>query len=281
MGMDSCKFVAQGGSVPKIRNQSFNAQVEIMRGNDMKKYKYYLCLIIVPLLTIMWRYVKMNGYKTEPMVLSQIVYSPNTNRDCELYIKEDGVYTPFFVLSDDYGGDVLLLRKEVIRFMPYSREFRTYYPNSDVDKYLSNEYEQSFSPSVKDLICTTDVEVSMEMPDVHKTERIQRKFFLLSCTEVNIKTDLSAIEGSTLPFFERAEHRIATHSGTPVCWALRSVYTADQGLTWGISSDGTVGGGSVETENGVRPAFCMPKSTQLKMMQFDNGQTGYALKADG
>lgn len=43
--------------------------------------------------------------------ISDIAYVVNTQEECLVYIKESKSFEPYLVISPDYGGNVLLLRK--------------------------------------------------------------------------------------------------------------------------------------------------------------------------
>ena len=52
--------------------------------------------------------------KKEARVISDLAYSSRNQDECIVYLQEDGEYIPFIVVTDDYNGNVLLVRKEVL-----------------------------------------------------------------------------------------------------------------------------------------------------------------------
>lgn len=62
-----------------------------------------------------------------------------------IYIMENGKYTPFLVLTDDYNGSTLLLRKEVLDENRRFNNYSAYYANSEIDLYLNEEYLKSLT----------------------------------------------------------------------------------------------------------------------------------------
>lgn len=203
---------------------------------------------------------------------------------CTVYLPEDGAYVPFLVLTADYAGNTLLLRRDVL---PEVRPFNSYsaaYPDSDIDRYLNTEYVQ-YLDAVQPLIPFVDITVTA--PDAlgvsgDAVQTVSREIFLLSCAETGF-TDLvnAGKEGGALSYFGVPEHRTATReNGAAVSWWLRTPDTYYLSAAYGIGPDGSLGSGNAYNENGVRPAFCVPSDTvAFPTTDILPGQTVYFLSA--
>ena len=172
------------------------------------------------------------------MLLQDIAYDVRWDRfyECKseftVYIKENGVWTPFLVLTANYpgqgNGEVLLLRKYLVeeyiqwhggrRFL---HQEQGYYPNSTIDTWLNTEYLQRFSPSIQERILVTNVEVwdGRERPNMNRpqsannrisTQIIERQVFLLSVTEMGGTVRWDAVEGEVLDYFNRELIELST-----------------------------------------------------------------------
>jgi hypothetical protein len=164
-------------------------------------------------------------------------------------------------LTGRYGGHTLLLRKELLSEPEIFNAGDGYYPDSDIDTFLSDDYINCFPPRLRDEIIDSTIEItSQDSLGVcgKDTETIQRKVFLLSYTEVGLSgSSTASVEGKKLSYFSNADDRIATKNAVPGSWWLRTAYTWYTGAAWGIGADGGCGGGGAQEENGVRPAFCV------------------------
>ena len=95
------------------------------------------------------------------------------------------------------------------------------------------------------------------------TETISRKVFLLSYTELGLPaSELANDEGKALKYFKK-NSIIAYCNGEPCSYWLRSRYTWEDNMAWGIGPEGTLGGGDTKSSNGVRPAICVSSTTKV------------------
>lgn len=219
--------------------------------------------------------------KTEPVTIGELAYDVNEKDGYTVYIKENEIYVPFLVITNDYDGNTLLLREEVLeREYPFSENDDDYYAVSLIDAFLNSEYYNCFENSVKELIMDSAVTISKDFPNIFEIEQIQRKIFLLSCSEVNISMGITNTDGETLKYFDQIEHNICYRNGEPAGWWLRSKYLPERSLVWLVSADGTIGGGAVQYLGGVRPAFCISSSTNITKEQVSQKLEGYVLDTE-
>jgi hypothetical protein len=214
---------------------------------------------------------KENSNK-EISTISDIVYKKNS-ADCEVYIKENGKYESYYVLTENYNdsGCVLLLRKFLIdeNIAFNSEDFPvSLYENSILDNFLEKEFINVFDEDFKNKLQEVEIDtikkefIRSAFPE---TTIIKRRIFALSFTELGLsKSSTEPVEGKKLSFFPDGDSRIAYKSnGKASTWWTRTSHTWQTYLACGFSPDGTLSAGEVTMENGVRPAFCLPSDTKI------------------
>ena len=216
-----------------------------------------------------------------PEVLGDISYDVDTDQVCRLFINEE----PYLVLSNDYGGNCLLLREYLLEEEQiYNKpgENASYYPGSSIDRYLIEVFLPTLPENVQDMIIKSTIEVTASDSlyiGGKATTTVQRKVFLLSFTELNqgsSRTNLQ--EGEPLPYFREKSHRVAYYSdGTPGSWWLRTPNVSSGTIVCGVSAEGIVGIGGIYNpneadsyRNGVRPAFCLPRDTKIQTLDAES-----------
>ena len=202
---------------------------------------------------------------------------------CTVYLPEGQAYVPFLVLSADYGGNALLLRRDVL---PEPRPFNSYgaaYEDSAIDRFLNGEYLQRLD-AVKDLIRASEILVTdADALGVSGTavKTLTRNVFLLSCAEIGFTEIVNAgTEGAALSYFDAPERRIAyQENGAAASWRLRTPDAYYASVVYGVGPDGSLGNGNAYDENGVRPALCVaPDAQAFPTADILAGQTVYFLK---
>lgn len=182
-----------------------------------KKLSIILCIAAVLALAV---FVAIKVYLVyhpgEPKVISDLCYGKKGCKDFLVYVKENGIYTPYIVIdTKNYGEDaVLLLRKDVyMQEMMYRDEDlqgigAAYYPGSIVDNFLENEFFGLFSEGMKDVIRNSPVRVHTIMlvskrrgDNVPYLETIYRHVFVLSFAELDGPAirDKDEDEGDVIP----------------------------------------------------------------------------------
>lgn len=231
--------------------------------------------ILLSLMVITFIYC---GYKKENKTLGSIAYD-KSKKNYTVFIKENDEYVPYLVLTSNYNGNALLLRKNLLSEpQPYKKhgpgwswyEYGSYYEESSVDKFLNTEFFGTLSESTRKAILTSEIEVTdKESYDEwnYKTHLISRKVFLLSSTELGVEglESVTVTEGKPLKYFknkEFVEKKAFMSDGTewpywtrtPELWETCTV------LTIGVES---LGSGTADVSIGVRPAFCMSNDMVL------------------
>lgn len=219
-----------------------------------------------------------------PKFLEDIAYAHNLPYDCKVYINEGGAYIPYLVLSNNYNGNCLLLRENLLDdsyIFNNAVEKPAYYENSAIDRYLNESFIKIFSKDLQKIIVESEIEItSKDSLGVGGTDTItiKRNVFLLSFAEVNAgysRTNLE--EGTALDYFADKNKRIALYrDGTAGSWWLRTPNTSGRSIVCGVSKEGIVGIGGIYDPNiqdgyynGVRPAFCLPNDTKIERVTID------------
>lgn len=204
-----------------------------------------------------------------PTVISDIAYDENSDYGYTVYLLENKVPTPYLVLTNDYNGNTLLMRKYVLSELKPFNDYSSYYRNSSIDKFLNNEFINVFSDEIKDKIVDTTIKITAKQAlNMHgeQLELMSTKIFLLSFEELGYgakSTIIAADEGHTLSFFsDDVERRIAYNEKNEIsAWWVRTPDTGYLSAPFVVSHTGAIGSVNSYNENGVRPVFCIKNDT--------------------
>ena len=86
--------------------------------------------------------------KERNLTIKNIAYDVNKKLGYTIYLRENEQYVPYLVLTNDYGGNVLLLRKHLLdETETYNGQTATpsYYEDSEIDKFLNNVFSETLS----------------------------------------------------------------------------------------------------------------------------------------
>lgn len=222
--------------------------------------------------------------------IGKLAYNKKSAQGHTVYVLENERYVPFLVLTDDYNGNVLLLREHLlpdsfcIKNVSYFGAKGSYYPNSKVDFYMNGDYLSLFGQSTQNRMLETELVVTTEKSlqeggGFDETENIKRKIFILSITELGIKSGMANVEGNPLKYFKENDRLVATDEGNKaqIYWT-RTPYLWDDIKMWTISSDGSWGSCPVALEQRVRPAFCTSRDAVIsERSDIIEGKTVYVM----
>ena len=221
------------------------------------------------------------GHQTlgSPEHMADIAYVKGAEESAfTVFIQEGNTLVPYLVLTDDYNGNCLLLRKYLLpesRTYNQNGDFAAYYENSLIDQWLNTDFRETLAQPVRDLLINTSIEITSKDSLQGGEERvitIAREIFLLSAREVNESGfRIAAVEGEWLEYFSSIERRTASKDGVNASsWWLRTPDLWDENVVFGVDPRGCVGIGGVgsagadgEYRNGVRPAFCVSGDTAI------------------
>jgi len=206
-----------------------------------------------------------------------------TNKDefFTVYIYENDIEIPYLVISDNYNGNCLLIRKYALDQKLYFNEnyqYASYYPDSNIDRFLNNIFLNSFNDEFKSKIIISEIETTSKNSLGRcgtDTEIINRKVFILSTTEVFGYSSLVAPEeGNKLKYFlDLNTLAITTQNGEPTNWWLRTPNTWDSNVVYGVDINGRMSLTGISNSGelcvgGIRPAFCINANTEI--VEIDN-----------
>lgn len=225
--------------------------------------------------------------------LADLAYPSGNEYDNRVYIMEDGKFTPYLVLTDDYNGHCLLLREYLLKDkQPFNNPHQfcpSYYENSSIDLFLNNEFYTLFSDYVSDQIVESSIEITTKDSIAHSGEEtltILRKIFLLSYSELNYNARWVFVrEGNQLSYFAENEKRVAFFEDGPRgAWWLRTPDTLDRYSGSVIDDNGIAGSAGLlhlggTSHSGVRPAFCLPGELPVAEANVD-GVLVYVLEGE-
>ncbi|MFK4568160.1 DUF6273 domain-containing protein [Enterococcus sp. UD-01] len=246
-----------------------------------------------------WGVIQLN----KPLTIKDIAYDNllsvvNKFEGYTVYLKENGEYEPYLVLSKNYNGDgeVVLLRKYLLdepRIYNENERFAAYYENSKIDQYLNSKFLSIFDETILKQLTTSKIQITDEssVGSVGKiTTTIPRKIFLLSRTEIAAgKSRIAAEEGKKLLYFMGFHSYIATtKAGEAEPYWLRTPYTEHDTTVWAIRNDGSATYTTLEDMTvqklfklSVRPAFCVAKDTKLERKEgIVKGKKVFVLKEE-
>ena len=260
----------------------------------MKRQRILLLGIAICVLFSYIGYAVFLEENTTPIPIEQLAYDTKRIGKHIVYIKEDGEYESYFVLTKNYYGKTLLMRYYLLdqprAFNIYEGNgfHNAYYPNSLMDCFLSNDFFHTLSPKMQELILEMDIDITTEESiaagPILETEKLRRKIFLLSAYEVDApESSLVAHEGIKLKYFADApdgDIRIGhKKNGETVNYWLRSAHTWDDYTVTSVSGiEGIVGSVEVNGELTVRPIFCIEGSTPVYKKKINDMKTGYVIE---
>lgn len=206
--------------------------------------------------------------ETFPTTISDIAYNETIKYNYTVYLFENDKPIPYFVVTNNYNGNTLLMRKNTITELREFNGYSSYYKNSDVDVFLNNEFYNIFSKTIKDTIVDTEIEITSQTAlNTHgnQTETMKTKVFLLSFEELNFNAKSSGIaakEGQKLSFFDNVNNRISYNDNSEVsAWWLRTPDTGYLSCPFVVSHNGKVGSVNSYNKNAIRPVFCVKNDT--------------------
>lgn len=253
----------------------------------IKKLIYlFIVIIMISIIAISGCEKMKKSENTKKLALKDIAFDVNKKSGFTVYINENSKLVPYLVLTSNYNGQALLLRKELLNdlhtFNDDSYGYSGYYKDSSIDKYLNGDFLSTLDPKIQSDIVDSEITITSKSSlgvTGEDTENITRKVFLLSYTEIGL-TDYSVAnkEGKPLKYFNDSISRIAYRNNEACSWWLRTSYTWDSNSVWGIGPKGSNGGGQVDRTNGIRPAFCISNKMGIeKSDKVIEGQTVYII----
>lgn len=232
-----------------------------------KKHKIVILAIILGVLlnACSKRQTVTEKYNT----ISDLAYSEKCKIEPIIYIEEKTGFVPYIVLTNDYNGKTLLLRKNILPENRRVNDCSAYYEGSEIDNYLTEEFFNDLPTQTRCLIQDSEIEILDEQclsETGDSVTTIVRKAFLLSFTELGYRENgHTGIEGAPLLYFKDAKNRLATTNNEKITasWWLRSADSAYDSCVYVIGPKGEIGSTNAFDMNGIRPAFCVDGKQEI------------------
>jgi hypothetical protein len=248
---------------------------------------FFGCFVVHILIVFFW--VKLTIH-----YLPEIAYdSKDPKDDITIYIRENGVYAPYLVLTNSYNdsGHCLLMREHLLDdIMEYDSGpyWNCAYAGGFVDSFLRKEFQSRIKRSLFQYIeggneyfgCYVRATKIDRYGDIRE-ENIRRGIISLSYTEVSGDYSVSIKDGSLISYFDNKEKRIAYYSsGRCGGWFLRTpeLHTS---FIYVVRPDGSIGSASSSDADSysVRPCLLLDQYTRYNIITLE-GRKVYALKHD-
>ena len=119
----------------------------------------------------------------EKNTIRDIAYNVNQKGNHKVYLQEGNEYVPYLVITNNYNDEnvCLLLREHVLENnLPYNHRTKgaIYYKDSEIDKYLCEDFYNSFSEKDKSLMinCSIPITIQRENSKISQENSIESIF---------------------------------------------------------------------------------------------------------
>ena len=204
-----------------------------------------------------------------------------------VYLLESDEYVPYIVVTNDYNGYTLLLREHTLdEPHQYNLTYDAYYRDSEIDRFLNDEFYRSLDKSVQETIKSTEIEISYKENFGRNGEVVEKyntRIFLLSLVELNYSAgNTVAVEGEKLTFFELPQRRLVCDQYfEPHGYWTRSADNGYRSAVCMVGYDGVLGSVNAVDDGGVRPSFCVDGKLKIAYKEdAASGISGYFLALD-
>lgn len=219
-------------------------------------------LAIIAIIFIVCKYRSDKKESMRPVTIGELANLDSKNENC-VYVRENGKYVPFLVITNNYeDGYTLLLRKEILEEEHRMNDYSSFYKESEIDTFLNSDYFNGLEDIHKKIknVSIAIVDKNSIGSSGSDTINIKRHVFLLSARELCYGVEN---EGRELEYFNIPDHRIAEYHGEPASWLLRTPSTFYLSAVCGIAQDGQLSSANAYDKFGIRPAFCVDSAEKI------------------
>lgn len=219
-------------------------------------------LAIIAIIFIVCKYRSDQKESVRPVTIGELANPDSKNENC-VYVRENGKYVPFLVITNNYeDGYTLLLRKEILEEEHRMNDYSSFYKESEIDTFLNSDYFNELEDIHKKIkiVSIAIVDKNSIGSSGSDTINIKRHVFLLSARELCYGVEN---EGRELEYFNIPDHRIAEYHGEPASWLLRTPSTFYLSAVCGIAQDGQLSSANAYDKFGIRPAFCVDSAEKI------------------
>lgn len=219
-------------------------------------------LAIIAIIFIVCKYRSDKKESAQPVTIGNLANLDSKRANC-VYVRENGKYVPFLVITNNYeDGYTLLLRKEILEEEHRMNDYSSFYKESEIDTFLNSDYFNELEDIHKKIknVSIAIVDKNSIGSSGSDTINIKRHVFLLSARELCYGVEN---EGRELEYFNIPDHRIAEYHGEPASWLLRTPSTFYLSAVCGIAQDGQLSSANAYDKFGIRPAFCVDSAEKI------------------
>ena len=185
---------------------------------------------------------------------------------------ENNVMVPYIKIGNNYSNTsrTLVVRRDCISQKEISPGTHMLYRDSEIDRWLENEFIATLDPTLRSVLSPVSVGVAV----YNGTTSISRKAFLLSLSEYGyFNPENFSSFGGSLSYFSYNGRRVSRFNGMVSDHLTRT--TDAGGNRFGIIlEDGTYTVGGEKTVVGIRPAFTLPNDFDVTVGVPNTENTG-------
>lgn len=223
----------------------------------------------------------LNHVPVSEDTIASIAHNHNPDSGYTVYIKENGKYTPYFVLDKNYmrTGNVLVLRKNIVGgekgftedyngTIAKDKIYDGQMTFGDAEVFLEEEFPKRFDKAFLDAVCLAELEYYDVFEEAADTVTYER-FFMLSGKELCYEADNDGARnnGKPLTYFKENNKTAANDIGKEVPYWTRSEY---YGYNCAVGfNNGWINDMDDYVKYGVRPAFTISGSAKIKEVEDD------------
>ena len=145
-----------------------------------------LLLAVIAAILIVCKYRLDKKKSAQPVTVGNLANLDSERANC-VYVRENGKYVPFLVITNNYeDGYTLLLRKEILEEAHRMNDYSSFYQGSEIDTFLNRDYFNELGEIRKKI-----KNVSLAIVDRDSigssgsgTINVKRHVFLLSAREL-------------------------------------------------------------------------------------------------
>lgn len=195
-----------------------------------------------------------------------------------VFLPVNGVSKEFLVIQqgrpsssyDTSCDGTWLLMKDIYETRQWHGSNSNSYKASTIHTYLNGDFLALFDTEVQTAIQTVKIPyhngTGSNGSVASGSNGLSTKIFLLGGYEVGFTTDTSSylpVDGACLNYFTDTSKRLAYLNGTVQNWWLRSTFTLNASMAWGVDTAGNGTSYSCTSSQGVRPALILPNKTKF------------------
>ena len=185
-----------------------------------------------------------------------------------IYLKENGVDTPFYVAKQNYESNynsnrTLVVRKEYYQQEKWNSSRINTYNGSTIDTWFNSTYFNLLDNNLQTAIGTTNIPATS--PYNSGVIRLQKSIFALSITELKGAYPGTNMEGSQLPIYETLYFPNDYYGEKYQATRSPQILNTTQVFVLNTHNLGGVNWINADSEMYYRPAFTLPSNFEVSI----------------